>query len=406
MLNCIAMQIRIRALIPALIIFLAAGCSSAPQAQSSGPAFPPVPVSIGQAAEESVPIQVQAVGNVESYSTVEVKAQVAGPLLAVKFNEGANVNNGDLLFEIDSRPFREALRQAEAALAKDEAQLHVAEANVGRSRAQLKNAKAEATRFEQLSKEGISTRQQEDQIRTAAEVAEHSVSADEASIESIRAALESDRAAVEQAKLNLAYCEIRAPLSGRTGNLLLHPGNLVKANDNPMVVINQIVPIFVSFGVPERYLGRIALQHSQHRLTVEASPDKDSRQTVRGTLAVIDNSVDPNTGTIRLKATFDNKKGRLWPGQFVNVSLTMETQKATVIPSEAVQAGQNGSFVYLVKSDQTVEPKPVLVGQTVGGKVIVEGVGAGETVVTDGQSRLFPGAKIAAASTEGGPTAK
>jgi len=397
-----------RAVIPAAIILLATGCSSGPQAQSGGPAFPPVPVSIGQAAEESVPIQVHAVGNVESYSTVEVKAQAAGPLLAVKFTEGANVNKGDLLFEIDPRPFREALRQAEAALAKDEAQLRVAEANVARSRAQLKNAKAEATRFEQLSKEGISTRQQEDQIRTAAEVAEHSVSADEASIESIRAALESDRAAVEQAKLNLAYCEIRAPLSGRTGNLLLHPGNLVKANgDNAMVVINQIAPIFVSFGVPERYLGRIAVQHSRHKLTVEASPDKDSRQTVRGTLSVIDNTVDPNTGTIRLKAPFDNKDGRLWPGQFVNVSLTIETQKATVIPSEAVQAGQTGSFVYLVKSDQTVEPRPVSVGQTVGGKVIVEkGVGAGETIVTDGQSRLFPGAKIATASTEGAPQPK
>src|SRR5438874_3748655 len=256
-----------------LIFFVFAGCGSSQKAQSSGPAFPPVPVSIGEATEESVPIEIHSVGNVESYSTVDVKAQVAGPLLAVKFTEGSNVSSGDLRFEIDPRPFREALRQAEAAVAKDEAQLRVAEANLARSRAQLKNAQAESVRFEQLSKEGISTRQQEDQIRTAAEVAEHSVTADEASIESTRAALESDRSAVEQAKLNLAYCEIRAPISGRTGNLLLHPGNLVKANgDGPMVVINQIAPIFVSFGVPERYLGRIALQHSQHKLTVEASP--------------------------------------------------------------------------------------------------------------------------------------
>jgi membrane fusion protein, multidrug efflux system len=384
---------------PAFIIFLLTGCGSAPQAQSGGPVFPPVPVSTGQATEESVPIQVQSVGNVESSSTVEVKAQVAGPLLTVKFAEGANVKQGDLLFEIDPRPFREALRQAEANVAKDEAQLRVAEANVARSRAQLRNAQAEKTRFEQLSKEGISTRQQEDQVSTTAEVAEHSVHADEASIESIRATAESDRAAVEQAKLNLAYCEIRAPISGRVGNLLLHPGNLVKANgDTAMVVINQIVPIFVSFGVPERYLGRISLQQSQHKLKVEASPDKDSKQAVTGSLAVIDNTVDANTGTIRLKASFDNKDARLWPGQFVNVSLTMETQKATLIPSEAVQVAQNGSFVYLVKSDQTVEPRPVVVGQTIGPKVIVEkGVAAGETIVTDGQSRLFPGAKIAAA---------
>jgi multidrug efflux system membrane fusion protein len=402
------MYMFIRAAIAALIISMLTGCGSAPQAQSGGPAFPPVPVSVGQAAEESVPIQVQSVGNVESYSTVEVKAQVAGPLMAVKFTEGGNVKQGDLLFEIDPRPFREGLRQAEAAVAKDEAQLRVAEANLARSGAQLKNAKAEATRFEQLSKEGISTRQQEDQIRTAAEVVEHSVRGDEASIESTRATLESDRAAAEQAKLNLAYCEIRAPISGRVGNLLLHPGNLVKANgDNPMVVINQIAPIFVTFGVPERYLSRISLQHSRHRLTVEASPDKDTKQTVRGTLTVIDNMVDPNTGTIRLKAIFDNKEGRLWPGQFVNVSLTIETQTATVIPSEAVQAGQTGSFVYLVKSDQTVEPRPVVVGQTVQGGVIVEkGVSAGDTIVTDGQSRLFPGAKIASASAPTAPQAK
>jgi multidrug efflux system membrane fusion protein len=402
------MQFSSRAAIAVITVTLVSGCGSAPQAQSGGPVFPPVPVSVGQASEEAVPIQVQTVGNVESYSTVEVKAQVAGPLLAVKFTEGTNVKQGDLLFQIDPRPFREALRQAEAAVAKDEAQLRVAEANLARSRAQLKNAKSEATRFEQLSKEGISTRQQEDQIRTAAEVAEHSVGADEASIESTRAALESDRAAAEQAKLNLAYCEIRAPISGRVGNLLVHPGNLVKANgDNPMVVINQIEPIFVTFGVPERYLGRISLQHSQHRLTVEASPDKDSKQTVRGTLTVIDNTVDSNTGTIRLKAIFDNKDGRLWPGQFVNVSLTIETQKATVIPSEAVQVGQSGSFVYLVKADQTVEPRPVVVGQTMGGRVIVEkGVSAGETIVTDGQSRLFPGARIASGPAPTAPQAK
>jgi multidrug efflux system membrane fusion protein len=389
------MPMRTRAAIAAFITALLTGCSSAPQ-QSAAGGLPPVPVSIAEAAEEAVPIQVDSIGTVESSSTVEVKAQVPGPLIAVRFNEGANVNRGDLLFEIDSRPFREALRQAEAAVMKDEAQLRVAEANVARTRAQLKNAKAEQARFEQLSKEGISTRQQDDQIRTAAEVAEHSVRGDEATIESIRAALESDRSAVEQAKLNLTYCEIHAPISGRVGNLLLHPGNLVKANgDNPLVVINQIAPIFVTFGIPERYLGEISRLHAQHKIGVTASPEKNFKEAAHGMLSVIDNAVDPNTGTIRLKATFDNKESRLWPGQFVNILMTLETQKATIIPSEAIQAGQNGSFVYVVKSDQSVEPRPVVVGQTVSGKVIVEqGVAAGETVVTDGQSRLFPGAKI------------
>jgi len=384
----------------AIIALILTACSSSPQAQSSGIAFPPVPVSIGTATQESVPIQVRAVGNVEPSSSVEVKAQVGGQLLSVKFAEGANVSKGDLLFEIDPRPSREALRQAEAALKKDEAQLRVAEANLARDRAQLKNAQADAARFEQLSKEGLSTRMQEEQIRTAAEVAAQSVRAGEASIESIRAALESDQAAVAQARLDLSYCEIRSPISGRAGNLLLHPGNLVKANgDNPLVVINQIVPIFVSFGVPERYLGPIAQQNSRHRLMAEVSPDKESAEMVRGTLAVIDNAVDSNTGTIRLKAGFDNRDGRLWPGQFVNVVLTIDTQTATTIPAEAVQAGQQGSFVYVVKSDETVEPRPLAVGQTIGAKVIVQrGVASGERIVTDGQSRLFPGAKIVTAA--------
>ncbi len=313
---------------------MVAGCAS-PQADSgNGTAFPPVPVTIGQAVEESVPIQIRAVGTAEPYATVDVKSQVAGSLLSVKFTEGATVNQGDLLFEIDPRPFREALRQAEAGVAKDGAQLRVAEAK----------------------------------------------------IESVRAALESDRAAVEQAKLSLSFCEIHAPISGRAGNLLLHPGNLVKANgDNALVVLNQIKPIFVSFGVPERYLTAVAQQHSRHKLVVDANPDKDSTH-MAGTLAVIDNAVDANTGTIRLKAAFDNK-------QFVNVVITVDTQTATVIPSEAVQVGQQGSFVYVVKTDQTVEPRPVAVGQTVSNKVIIEkGVTSGETIVTDGQSRAQPGA--------------
>jgi multidrug efflux system membrane fusion protein len=387
------------AAIVALNILVIAGCSS-PQAQTAGPVFPPVPVAIAQATEEAVPIQIQTVGTVEPYSTVEVKAQVAGQLLNVKFTEGATVNKGDLLFEIDAQPFRESLRQAQATAAKDQAQLRVAQENLARSRAQLKNAQAEATRFEQLSKEGISTRQQEDQVRTTAEVAQHGVAADEATIETIRASVESDNAAVEQAKINLAYCEIRAPLSGRAGNLLVHPGNLVKANgDTALVVINQIKPIFVTFGAPERYLNTISQQQARRKLAVDAAPDRDSAHSA-GTLAVIDNTVDTNTGTIRLKATFNNDQGHLWPGQFVQVVMTLNTQTSTVVPSEAIQVSQQGSMVYVVKSDQSVEPRPVTVGQTIRNKVIIEkGLSAGETIVTDGQSRLFPGAKITTAAT-------
>jgi multidrug efflux system membrane fusion protein len=363
-------------------------------------AFPPTPVRSVQAVEEVVPIQVRVVGTVEPYATVEVKSQVPGQLLTARFVEGSFVDKGDLLFEIDSRPFREAVRQAEASLQRDEAQLRVAQANLARRRAELRNAQSEAARFAELSKEGISTRMQEDQIRTAAEVAEHNVRGDEATIESIRAALESDRAALDQARLNLSYCEIRSPLAGRTGNLLVHPGNLVQANgDEPLVVINQTAPIFVTFGIPERYLGEIARRISGRALDVEVSAE-NMAETFRGTLKVIDNAVDSRTGTIRLKAIADNPRGLLWPGQFVHVALTIETRTATLIPSEAVQAGQQGPFVYVVKPDDTAEVRPVAVGQAMGERVIVEqGVAAGDVVVTDGQSRLFPGAKVVAAST-------
>src|SRR5436309_4808214 len=384
----------------ALLVMMLAGCGSRPQAKQGRMALPPVPVSVGSAVRQAVPIQVRAVGTVEPYSSVQIKAQVGGPLLSVKFTEGTNVNQGDLLFEIDPRPFREALRQADAAVAKDEAQQRVAAANLARSRVQLKNAQQEARRFEQLSKEGISTRMQEDQIRTAAEVAEQTLKSDVAALEGIRAALEADRSAVEQAKLNLSYCEIRSPISGRAGNVLLHAGNLVKANANtPLVFINQVSPTFVSFGVPERYLTSISHQHSRHKLAVDVSAEKESAIPERGTLSVIDNTVDAATGTIRLKAVFENRQNRLWPGQFVNAVLTMDTQDATVIPAEAVQAGQQGSFVYLVKADQTVEPRPVSVGAAFAGKVIIEkGLAPGDMIVTDGQSRLFPGARIVTAT--------
>jgi multidrug efflux system membrane fusion protein len=384
----------------AFFLFLLTACSSAPKADPGAVALPPVPVNMAEAKEELVPIQVRVVGNVEPLSSVGVKAQIGGQLLNVKFAEGATVTQGDLLFEIDSRPFREALRQAEAIVRKDEAELRVAEANLSRDQARLKNAEAEARRFEQLFKEGISTRMQEEEVRTAAEVAVQSVRADEAALESIRASLESGRAAVEQTKLNLSYTQIRAPISGRTGSLLLHPGNLVQANaEDPLVVINQIAPIYVTFGVPERYLAEISARHnSRQKLTIEARPEGIT-EPVRGTLSVIDNSVDSTTGTIRLKGSFENRNRQLWPGQFVTVVLTLETRRATVIPAEAIQSGQQGNFVYVVKPDQTVEPRPVVIGQTVESKAIVEsGVMAGETVVTDGQSRLYPGAKISPAT--------
>ena len=369
------------------------GCGKQ-QAQAVG-GMPPVPVSVAVAAQEAVPVQIRVIGTVEPSSTVQIKSQVAGELLSVHFTEGRDVNKDDLLLEIDPRPYREALAQATAAIAKDRAQLAQAEANLARDTAQAKSAEADGYRYEELAKEGVASQMQASQSRAAADAAHESVHADQAAIESARASLESDRAAVERAKLDLGYCEIRSPVTGRTGNLLVHPGNLIKVNDVPLVVINQIAPIFVSFGIPEEQLGEVR-QRAGANLAVQASTDADPNRVARGVLKVIDNTVDTNTGTIRLKAVFDNTDHLLWPGQFVNVQLTLGTQSnATVVPSEAVQDGQRGQFVFVVKSDQTVESRPVTVARTIGRKAIIaKGVTPGETVVTDGQLRLFPGAKI------------
>jgi len=383
-------------------VCLLAACSSAQTASpGNGPGgamkMPPVPVSIAPATEETVPVELKAFGTAEAFSSVEVKSQVAGPLMSVRFTEGSNVNKGDLLFEIDPRPFEEALKQAEATLAKDTAQVKLAEANLARDQASQKNAAADADRYAQLAREGIATKQQQEQIRTSAEMAGEAVRADQAAIDSMKAAIESDRSAIDKAKLDLSYCEIHSPISGRTGNLLVHAGNLVKANDVPLVVINQISPIYVSFGVPERQLNAVSAKLGSQKVHVEATFE-DTDAKAQGNLTMIDNKVDPATGTVRLKATFDNKENILWPGRFVNIVMTLNTETATLIPSESVQAGQRGSFVYVVKSDQTVEPRPVTVGATVNGKVIVDkGVVSGETVVTDGQSRLYPGATITTA---------
>ena len=369
------------------------GCGKQ-QAQAVG-GMPPVPVSVAVAAQEAVPVQIRVIGTVEPSSTVQIKSQVAGELLSVHFTEGRDVNKDDLLLEIDPRPYREALAQATAAIAKDRAQLAQAEANLARDTAQAKSAEADGYRYEELAKEGVASQMQASQSRAAADAAHESVHADQAAIESARASLESDGAAVERAKLDLGYCEIRSPVTGRTGNLLVHPGNLIKVNDVPLVVINQIAPIFVSFGIPEEQLGEVR-QRAGANLAVQASTDADPNRVARGVLKVIDNTVDTNTGTIRLKAVFDNTDHLLWPGQFVNVQLTLGTQSnATVVPSEAVQDGQRGQFVFVVKSDQTVESRPVTVARTIGRKAIIaKGVTPGETVVTDGQLRLFPGAKI------------
>lgn len=390
------MSIRLKSsVIPLAVVLLLTGCKQEKVVQStSGP--PAVPVSVSNATQEAIPFEVRVVGSVEASSIVQVKSQVAGPLDKVHFAEGQNVVKGDLLFEIDPRPFQEALRQAEAAANRDRAQLQQAEATLARESAQSKNAEAEANRYNELAKAGVISKSQHEQVATSASVSRESVRAAEAGIASSRAALESDLAAIDRAKLDLSYCQIRSPISGRTGNLLVHPGNLVKANDVPLVVINQVSPIFVTFSVPEQHLAVIRQRSARQKLGVNVTPHDSPDRSATGYLSVVDNTVDTGTGGIKLKATFNNRDGLLWPGQFVDVALVLDTiQNATVVPSEAVQNGQKGSFVYYVKKDQTVEPRIVQTGRIVGPKTIIEsGVAPGDTIVTDGHLRLYPGARI------------
>ena len=394
-------MIRRLSIIPVVVLVcLYSGCSSQTAQTASKPAgppaMPPAPVSVAVAARQSVPIQLTAVGTVEASEVVQVKSQIAGALTAVHFKEGADVQQGDLLFEIDKRPYLEALRQAEAALSRDTAQKAQAEANEARDRAQAKSADADAARNAQLAKEGIMSQSQADQSTATADALHQSIRADQAAIESSKAEIESDQAAIAAAKLNLGYCEIRAPISGRAGNLLVNVGNLIKVSDVPLVVINRLNPIFVSFGIPQQNLPAIRANQAKRRLPVQVSIQNEPGKTDDGVLSVIDNAVDTTSGTIHLKATFENRNRLLWPGQFVNVALTLDTmQDATVVPSEAVQAGQRGQIIYVVKADHSVEPRPVVLGALVGRVIVVQkGVSPGETVVTDGQLRLFPGAHV------------
>ena len=384
-------------LILSLSLLTCAACQKAIPTEAKGPAGPAaVPISATQALRESVPTELRVVGTVEASAIVQVRSQVSGPLLRVAFSEGQNVNQGDLLFQIDPRPFQDALRQAEAAVSRDRAQISQMEATLARDAAQSRFSESDAARYAELAKAGVVSRSQSDQAKTSADVARESAKATEAAITSLRAALESDLSAVGAAKLNLSYTEIQSPISGRTGNLLVHAGNLVKASDVPLVIIHQVAPIFVNFAVPERHLSAVRRLSAARKLEVHAYPQDSPDRPASGTLAVIDNTVDTASGTIKLKAAFDNKEGMLWPGQFVTAVLTLDTiQGAATVPSEAVQTGPQGQYVYVVKADQTAEMRPVSVGRAFGRRMVIEkGLAPGETVVTDGHLRLSPGAHV------------
>jgi len=333
------------------------------------PPKPPVPVSAAAVIQKTVPVQIRVIGNGEAYSTVSVKSQIGGILTRVHFREGQDVKTGDLLFTIDPRPYEAALKQAEANLAKDTAQ--------------LENAREEVRRYAELVKKGYVAQEQYDQIRTNAATFEETVNA--------------DRAVVENARLQLKYCYIYSPLTGRTGNLFANEGNLIKANaDNPMVVVNQIQPIYVTFSVAEQYLSDIKKYMAKGKVLVNAFITKGEENPEEGILTFVDNTVDAATGTIKLKATFANKKNRLWPGQFLDIVMVLTTQpNAVVVPSQAIQMGQKGQYIFVIKKDLTVEDRPVTVGRALNSETVIEkGLQVGEQVVTDGQLRLIPSAKV------------
>jgi membrane fusion protein, multidrug efflux system len=328
-----------------------------------------VPVLVATAVQKSVPVQIRAVGNVEAYTTVSVKSQVTGVLQQAHFKEGQDVKKGQLLFTIDPRPLEAALKQAEANLARDTAQLN--------------NLREQVRRYAELVQKQYVSREQYDQIKTNADAAE--------------AVVEADKAAVENAKVQLSYCYIYTPVNGRVGALLVNEGNLVRVNDGtPLVVINQVNPINVTFAVPEVHLADLRRHMSAGQLQVDANFPSDEGRPEKGKLEFVDNAVDRATGTVKLKGVFANSERRLWPGQFVNVALTLATEAGVVVvPSEAVQVGQEGQHVFVVKPDKRVEVRPVTIGRTNEGEaIIVKGLNGGEQVVREGQFLLGPGSRV------------
>jgi membrane fusion protein, multidrug efflux system len=364
-----------------------------------------VPVTVAKAVTKNVPVEIQVIGNVEAYNTISVKAQVTGQLTQAHFKEGDYVKKGDLLFNIDPRPLQAALSQAKANLSRDQATLGQAQANLARDTAQAHYAEAQSARYAQLFQSGIISKDQAEQFRANAEATAQAVMADKATIESARAAIESSQAAVDNATVQLSYCEIFSPIDGRTGNLTVKQGNVVSANSMELLTINQIEPIYVTFSVPESQLPAIKKYMAEGTLPVRARPqDDDTGGDENGKLTFVDNTVDVTTGTIKLKGTFPNSGHKLWPGQFVRVTLRLTTQQnAIVVPNEAVQTGQNGSFIYVVKPDRTVESRPVTTGARVDqDMVILTGLEPGETVVTEGQLRLAPGSRVVVRDGRGG----
>jgi multidrug efflux system membrane fusion protein len=362
-------------LIPAVVALVAAilacGCSGKKPSAPSG-----APVLVAKAAETNVPVEIDPppVGHVTAISMATVHSQIGGIISEVNFKEGSEVKSNDLLFTIDPRPSQAALDQARANLERDSGQLEYQKANYARDQ----------------------------KLFAAKIISEDQLDTDTASLDAATGTVSADKAAITNALLNLEFCYIRSPIDGKTGSLQAFEGNIVKAPDDVLLTINQIHPIYVEFAVPEQYLPEIKMQMRERTLKASVTFENMTVPPPQGDLTFVDNSVDETTGTILLKATFPNEDDALWPGQFVNVTLTLsELTNAVVVPSQAVQVGQSGQFIYVVDADQTVEMRPVQTGITFNNKTVVQsGLKAGETVVTDGQLRLAPKMKVTIKSSD------
>ncbi len=349
-------------------------CSDVKTQTAAASGRPPAPVVVATSEQRDIPLQVNAIGNVEAYQTVQIRSQVNGQIDRILFKEGQDVRQGQLLVQLDKRPFQADLDKAIGQQKRDEAQ--------------AANSRLQAERYSALEKQGVVSREQADQVRTQAKA--------DASV------VEADKAAVEAARVQLQYTDIYSPLDARTGNLMMNRGNLIKANDTPYLVqLNQISPIYVTFTVPESVLGEVREYSLSRKLTVFAYPKEEHGKPAEGYLSFIDNGVDTSTGTVKLKATFENKDRRLWPGEFVDTVLQLSVRKnAIVVPTKAVQTGQQGEYVYVVTAQDIAESRPVKTAGTYQDLTVVStGLKPGERVIVGGHLRVAPNAKVVVQST-------
>lgn len=385
---------------PLLALLLLTGCS---QSDNKGAAAragaPEVAVRTVLARQADVPLELYAIGNVEAVSSVEVKPRLTGQLLKVYFQEGQDVAQGSLLFEMDAEPLNRQITEIEANIARDSANEKQAVATIARDQATLRNAQSVAERGTKLAKEGIFSREQSEQVTSAAEAAKAAIDADQAALQSVQAALNADRARLSATRLQLSYTRILAPISGRAGTVPVKAGNIARENETTLVTLLQISPVYVTFSVPENALAQIREFTKRQPLAVTAAPASGAASN--GVLRFIDSAVDATTGTIKLKATFNNQARNLWPGQFVNVRAQLNLEHDRIlIPSQTVQTGPTGKYVWLMQPDHTVAMRPVEVLRIYNQPgspeqaVIGTGLQSGDAVVVEGQSRLMPGAHV------------